>query len=125
LNPLRMAEWEEAEARLESRSAERRESLGRRDRRRRIVPWLICPTLLPAAGAAALVAVLREADQKAWPAGQAALATAACVLIPALLAGWIGRRHGRVDAVLWALVCAALTLALAFGVGFLALDLGP
>jgi hypothetical protein len=120
-----MADWDEAEARLESRSAERRVSLERRDRRRRIVPWLICPILLPAAGAAALVAVLREADHKAWPAGQAALAAAACVLIPALLAGWVGRRPGRIDAVLWGLVCAAITLALAFGVGLLALDLGP
>lgn len=120
-----MADWDEAEARLESRSAERRASLDKRDRRRRIAPWLVCPTILPAAGAAALVAVLREADKKAWPSSQAALAAAACVLIPALLAGWIGRRHGTIDAVLWALVCAAITLALAFGVGFLALDLGP
>lgn len=125
MNPLRMADWEEAEARLDSRSAQRRESLARRDRRRRIVPWLLCLVPLPAAGAAALVWVLREADEKAWPSGRAALAATACVLVPALLAGWIGRRHGRVDAILWALVCAAIALALAFGVGFLALDLGP
>jgi predicted lysophospholipase L1 biosynthesis ABC-type transport system permease subunit len=124
LNSLRM-EWEEAEARLESRSAERRESLDRRDRRRRLIPWLLCLVPLPAAGAAALVAVLREADEKSWPAARAAGAAIACVLVPALLAGWIGRRHGRIDAVLWALVSAAITLALAFGVGFLALDLGP
>jgi MFS family permease len=125
LNSLRMADWEEAEARLETRSAERRASLDKRDRRRRLAPWLICPTVLPAAGAAALVAVLREADEKSWPAGQTAAAAIACVLVPSLLAGWIGRRHGRIDAVLWALVCAAIALALAFGVGFLALDLGP
>jgi cation transport ATPase len=118
-------EWEDAEARLESRSAERRVSLQKRDRRRRLTPWLVCLVPLPAAGAAALVAVLREADQKAWPAGKAALAAVACVLFPALLAGWVGRRHGRIDAVLWALVCAAIVVALALGIGFLALDLGP
>jgi len=118
-------EWEETEARLESRSAERRASLERRDRRRRLLPWLLCPLPLPAAGAAALVAVLRKAHDAAWPAGQAAAAAIACVLVPALLAGWIGRRHGTVDAILWALVCAAIELALAFGVGFVALDLGP
>jgi predicted lysophospholipase L1 biosynthesis ABC-type transport system permease subunit len=123
-----MSDWqavEDAEARLESRSAERRSSLEKRDRRRRLIPWLLCLVPLPAAGAAALVAVLREADRESWPAGEAALAAAACVLVPALLAGWVGRRHGRIDAVLWALVCGAIALALAFGIGFLALDLGP
>jgi hypothetical protein len=118
-------EWEEAEARLETRMAQRRDSLERRDRRRRLLPWLVCPLLLPAAGAAALVWVLREADAGSWPAAQAAAAAFGCVLAPALLGGWIGRRHGVVDAVLWGFVCAAITLALAFGVGFLALDLGP
>ncbi len=44
---------EDAEVRLEDRSRERREALARRDRRRRLLPWLLCPLLLPALGAAA------------------------------------------------------------------------
>ena len=123
-----MSDWqavEDAEARLDSRSAERRASLDKRDRRRRLIPWLLCLVPLPAAGAAALVVVLRAADREAWPAGQAALAAAACVLVPALLAGWVGRRHGRLDAVLWSLVTLAVELALVLGLGFAVLDLGP
>jgi len=118
---------EETESRLEARSLERRESLARRDRRRRLLPWLLCLLPIPAAGAAALIAVLRSAggDLRDWPEGTAALAVAGCVLVPALLSGWIGRRHGKLDAVLWALVTAAVELALVFGVGFVALDLGP
>ena len=112
---------EDAEVRLESRSRERRATLERRDRRRRWIPWLICPLLLPAAGAAALLAIGLEGR----PAREAAAIAAACVLVPALLAGWVGRRHGKLDAVLWALVCAAIELALVVGVGFLALDLAP
>jgi cytochrome bd-type quinol oxidase subunit 2 len=114
---------EDAEVRLESRSLERRASLERRDRRRRWLPWLICPVVLPAAGAAVLVALF-DSSAAERRAGEAAALAAACVIVPALLAGWIGRRHGRLDAVLWALVCAAIELALAFGVGFVALDLG-
>ena len=118
---------EDAEGRLEARSAERRLVTERRDRRRRLVPWLLCLVPIPAAGAAALIGVLRSAggDLRDWPAGTAALAVAACVLVPAALAGWIGRHHGRVDAVLWGLLAAAIELALVFGVGFVALDLGP
>jgi cytochrome bd-type quinol oxidase subunit 2 len=115
---------EDAEVRLESRSRERRASLERRDRRRRWLPWLLCPTLLPAAGAAGLVALF-DSSEAGRAAGEVAALAAACVLVPALLAGWVGRRHGNVDAVLWALVCVAIELALAFGVGFVALDLGP
>ena len=115
---------EDAEVRLESRSRERKASLAKRDRRRRWLPWLICPILLPAAGAAAMLALF-DKPHAARPAGDAAALAVACVLVPALLAGWFGRRHGKVDAVLWALVCAAVELALVFGVGFFALDLGP
>jgi cytochrome bd-type quinol oxidase subunit 2 len=118
---------EDAETRLETRSRERRAALARRDRRRRVLPWLICPLVLPALGVAALVWLFDEAggDAGSRPDGEAAALAAACVLVPALLAAWVGRRHGRVDAVLWALVCAAIELALAFGLGFVALDLGP
>ena len=118
---------EDAEVRLESRSRERRAVLERRDRRRRWLPWVLCPLVLPALGAVALMAILRSAggDLRGWPASSAVAAAAAGVLVPALLAAWAGRRHGRVDAVLWGLVCAAIELALVFGVGFVALDLGP
>jgi len=118
---------EDAEVRLESRSRTRRAMIERRDRRRRLLPWLLCLFPLPLLGAAAMLAVLRSAggDLRGWPASTAALAIAACVLIPGLAAGWVGRSHGRLDAVLWALVTAALVLALVFGAGFALLDLGP
>jgi cation transport ATPase len=118
---------EDAEVRLESRSLERRAMTERRDRRRRVLPWLLCLVPLPALGAGAMLAVLRSAggDLRGWPAATAALAVAACVLLPALAAAWLGRRHGRVDAILWGLVTAALVVALVSGVGFALLDLGP
>lgn len=118
---------EDAEVRLESRSLERRREIERRDRRRRWLPWLLCPLPIPALGAAALVAVLRSAggDLRDWPAATAGLAVAGCILVPAALSGWVGRRHGKLDAALWALVTAAVELALVFGVGFVALGLGP
>jgi cation transport ATPase len=118
---------EDAEVRLESRSLERRAMTERRDRRRRLLPWLLCLVPLPALGAGAMLAVLRSAggDLRGWPAATAALAVAGCVLLPALASAWLGRRHGRVDAVLWGLVTAALVVALVSGVGFALLDLGP
>ena len=118
---------EDAEVRLESRSVARREAMARRDRRRRWLPWLLCLLPIPALGAVALMAVLESAggDLRGWPASTAALAVAGCVIVPAALSGWIGRRHGRLDAVLWALLTAAVELALVVGVGFVLLDRGP
>jgi hypothetical protein len=122
-----VADWQETELRLESRSAERRASLERRDRRRRWLPWLICPLVLPAVGAAAALFALDNAggDLGNTPAGEAIGLAAACLLLPAAVAAWVGRHQGRVEAVLWGLVCAAIEVALIFGVGFVALDLGP
>ncbi len=100
-------EWEDAEARLEDRSRIRREQLERRHRRRLLLPWLVCP-LLAAAAAAVLVVLLRDELRS----GELAPA-AACLVVPAALAGWVGRHHGRVDAVLWALITAAIVVALA------------
>jgi hypothetical protein len=114
-------EWEEREARLEGRSRERRDALARRARRRRLLPWLVCPLVLPALGAAALLAVLQD---ELHGSGEL-VAAGAAVVVPALLSWWLGRAHGRVDAILWALVTVAIELALVFGVGFVALDLGP
>jgi hypothetical protein len=118
---------EDAEVRLESRSRERRAGTVRRERRRRIVPWLICLVPLPALGAAVLLAIIDGSggDLRELSTGAAVLVIAGCLLVPALLSGWVGRRHGRVDAVLWALVTLAVELALVLGLGFAVLDLGP
>jgi hypothetical protein len=118
---------EDAEGRLESRSRERRAELERRDKRRRITPWLLCLIPLPAVGAGTLLAVIDSSggDLRELSAAAAAGLVAACLLVPALLSGWIGRRHGRVDAVLWALVTPAVELAIVFGLGFAVLNLGP
>ncbi len=107
--------WEETEAKLEGRSAERREALGRRDRRRRLLPWLLCPLLLPAAGAAGLVAI---AQDDLVGSGELA-AAAGCVVVPSLVSWWVGRAHGRVDAALWALVTASLILTAAVSITLL------
>jgi hypothetical protein len=118
---------EDAEVRLESRSRERRAGLERRDRRRRLIPWLLCLVPLPALGAGILLAIVddRGGDLRELSGGEAAGLVAACLLVPALVSGWVGRRHGRLDAVLWALVTLAVELALVFGLGFALLDLGP
>ena len=118
---------EDAEVRLESRSKERRAGLERRDRRRRLTPWLVCLVPLPAAGAGLLLAVIdgQGGDLRELSTAAAALLIAGCLLVPALLSGWVGRRHGGLDAVLWALVTLAIELALVFGLGFAVLDLGP
>jgi len=118
---------EDAEVRLESRSRTRREQLARRDRRRRRLPWILCLLPLPAVGAGAFLVLLRSSggDLRDLSSSGAALALGGCLLVPALVSGWIGRRHGRLDAVLWALVTLAVELALVFGLGFAVLDLGP
>jgi hypothetical protein len=118
---------EDAEVRLESRSRQRREQLERRERRRRITPWLVCLVPLPAIGAGLLLAIIDQqgGDLRELSTAASVLVFAGCLLVPALVSGWIGRRHGRVDAVLWALVTLAIELALVFGLGFALLDLGP
>ena len=118
---------EEAEGRLESRSAARRVQLAKRDRRRRWAPWLICLLPLPAAGAGVLLAIIdgQGGDLRELSTANAVLVVAGCLLVPALASVWVGRRHGRLDAVLWGLVTLAVELALVFGLGFALLDLGP
>lgn len=118
---------EDAEVRLESRSQQRRAGLERRDRRRRLAPWLICLVPLPAAGAGLLLAIIdgQGGDLGELSTVSSVAVIAGCLLVPALLSGWVGRRHGRLDAVLWALVTLAIELALVFGLGFAVLDLGP
>jgi hypothetical protein len=116
---------EDAEVGL--RSQERQAWRERRKRRRRLTPWLICLVPLPAAGAGLLLAIIdgQGGDLGELSTVSSVAVIAGCLLVPALLSGWVGRRHGRLDAVLWALVTLAIELALVFGLGFAVLDLGP
>jgi hypothetical protein len=88
---------------------------------------LIAPLLLAAAGAAVVVALVESAggDLGAWPTWQAIAVPAAAFVVPALLSAAVTWRYGWVQAVLWAVVCAAVQFALVFGVGFLTLGYGP
>ena len=87
----------------------------------------LVPLLLAAAGAAVLLVVLQEAggDFRDWPQWRAIAVPCAAFFVPAALSAWVFRRRGVVEALLWAVACAALQFALVFGVGFLALGLGP
>lgn len=118
---------ERAEQRLEAHSAERRTALQRRDRRRRALPWVLAPLVLPALGAAALLAILERegGDLGSWSTAGALAAVAACFAVPATLSGWFARHQGIPEALAWAVVCACAQVALLFGVGFVALGLGP
>jgi len=120
-------DWETTERRLVEHSAERRSALARRDRRRRWLPWLLAPLLLPALGAAALLFVMERegGDFRGWATGQAILVVVVAFVVPAALAAWFSRRHGVVEALAWAVVCVGVQVVLVVGVGFLALDLGP
>ena len=88
---------------------------------------MFVPLLLAAAGAAVVVGLLEAAggDFGDWPTWQAIAVPAAAFAVPALLSAAVTWRYGWLQAVLWALVCAAVQFALVFGVGFLALDYGP
>jgi cytochrome bd-type quinol oxidase subunit 2 len=121
------ADWETLDRRLEAHSAERRSALARRDRRRRVLPWVLSPFVLPGAGAAVLLWLMEAAggDFGSWPTGRTLAVVAACFVVPAALSAWFARRQGAVEAVVWALVCVCAQVALVVGVGFLALGLGP
>ena len=88
---------------------------------------LVVPLVLAAAGAAVLVALLEAAggDFSSWPTWQAIAVPASAFAVPALLSAAVTWRYGWFQAVLWAVVCAAVQFALVFGVGFLALGYGP
>ncbi len=122
-----MADWEAMEERLVAHSDERRSALARRDRRRRLMPWLLAPLVFPALGAAVVLALAESAggDFGDWPAGRTVAVLAAAFTVPAALSAWFARRQGVVEALAWAVVCVGAQVALVFGVGFLALGLGP
>ena len=88
---------------------------------------LVVPLVLAAAGAAVLIALVEAAggDLASWPTWQAIAVPAAAVAVPALLSAAVTWRFGWFQAILWAVVCAAVQFALVFGVGFLALGYGP
>jgi hypothetical protein len=121
------SDWEATEERLVARSDERRGQLARRDRRRSVLPWLLAPLVLPALGAAALLAVVESegGDLSGWSTGQAVAVVAAAFAVPAVLSWWFSRRQGLAEAIIWAFACLGVQLALVVGVGFLALGLGP
>ena len=121
------SDWEATEERLAARSDERRGWLARRDRRRSVLPWLLAPVVLPAMGAAALLALVERegGDFSGWSTGSVAAAVVAAFVVPAVLSWWFARRQGAVEAAAWAFVCVGVELALVVGVGFLALGLGP
>jgi hypothetical protein len=93
--------------------------------RRGWLPWLIGAVVLPAVGAVAVVAVVEEVDLDSWPSWQAAAVLAGLFAVPGLVSAWVARSFGVLEALAWALACIGVQLALVFGVGFLALGLGP
>ena len=98
---------------------------GAHDARRGWVPWLLAPLVLPALGAAVIVAVVEQADLDAWEVWQVAAVLSAAVLVPAAVSAFVARRFGVAEAIAWALACVGMEIVLVFGVGFLALGLGP
>src|ERR1700754_4631942 len=102
-------DWEATEQRLVERSAERRGALARRDRRRRWLPWVLCPVVLPAAGGGAFLLVVDSAggDFRGWTSWHVLAVIGGCLVVPAALSAWVGRRNGVVEAIAWAVACAA------------------
>jgi hypothetical protein len=98
---------------------------GAREARRGWLPWLLAPLILPAVGAAIIVATVESADLDRWELWQVVAALAAPVVVTAALSAWVARRHGVVEAIAWALACVGVETALDFGLRFLALGLGP
>jgi len=121
-------DWEEAESRLSERAAVRADVRARRDRRRRVAPWVLGLLVLPAAGAAVLIWLLESGggDLGSWDTGAAVAAAAGSLLVPGVVSAGVGRRCGFAwwEALLLGAVTAALAGALVAGVGLLALDYG-
>jgi len=116
-----------ARTRIEARNRERERRVARRDRRERILLWLLAPLVLPAAGAAAGIAVLdaEGGDLAGWSTASAALLALGVFGLPAALTAWLARRRRWFEAVTWVAITVAAEVALLFWVGFVALGYGP
>ena len=116
-----------AQTRIAARNRERDRKEAKRARRDRILLWLCAPLLLPAAGAAAALAVLERegGDLSGWSTASVALLATAVFGLPAALSAWLARRRGRLEPAGWAAITVLAQIALVFWVGLIALDLGP
>jgi cation transport ATPase len=116
-----------AQTRIAARNRERERKEAKRARRERILLWLCAPLFLPAAGAAAALAVLERegGDLSGWSSGSVALLTAALFGLPALVSAWLARRRGRIEPLGWAAITLLAQIALVFWVGLIALGYGP
>jgi cation transport ATPase len=116
-----------AQTRIAARNRERERKEAKRARRERILLWLCAPLLLPAAGAAAALAVLERegGDLSGWSSGSVALLCAGVFGLPALLSAWLARRRGRIEPLGWAAITLLAQIAAVFWVGLIALDYGP
>jgi cation transport ATPase len=116
-----------AQTRIAARNRERERKEAKRARRERILLWLCAPLFLPAAGAAAALAVLERegGDLSGWSSGSVALLTAALFGLPALVSAWLARRRGRIEPLGWAAITLLAQIAVVFWVGLIALDYGP
>lgn len=114
-------------SRIEARNRERERRAASRDRRGRILLWLLAPIVLPAAGAAAAVAVIESAggDLSGWSTTSVILLALGVFGVPAALTVWLARHRGRVEPFAWAAITVAAEVALLFWVGFVALGYGP
>jgi cation transport ATPase len=116
-----------AQTRIAARNRERERKEAKRARRERILLWLCAPLFLPAAGAAAALAVLERegGDLSGWSSGSVALLCAGVFGLPALLSAWLARRRGRIEPLGWAAITLPAQIAAVFWVGLIALDYGP
>lgn len=121
---------ERAERRLEERSRERtseRERIVRRRERRDAYRLPLRAVGFGVVGALVFLVTVEAAggDLSAIPGPLATLIVAVELLAPAVAAGWASRIEGRAIAAAVGVCAFAIELVLAFGVGFLALGLGP
>lgn len=116
-----------AQTRIAARNRERERKDAKRARRERMLLWLFAPFLLPAAGAAAALAVLEGegGDLSGWSSGSVALLCAAVFGLPAALSAWLARRRGRIEPLGWAAITLLAQIALMFWVGLVLLGYGP
>ena len=108
-----------ARTRIEARNRERDRKAASRSRREQILLWLFAPLFLPAAGAAAAVAVIETEPSAEVPL------FLVCFVVPAALTIWLARRRGWLERVAWPLVTLAAEVAMFFWVGLVALGYGP